>query len=624
MRTAPAALGAGDLALKLTGDDGSVVSFTFPVAKADPENGAARAVEHLHVNGWLLRPGAYTIGAVADGATATAKIEVFSHVRRSTFRLINWGRAKDKEALPQGEDNLGYNLFFGNPGEPAHENFIRAGVDFMSVCTMSGGHQMDLRQECDWSDPYVIRGGTRRVAHRALMDRTRPNVPGVHFYDEPGLTWMKDPATGESTPHAVPSQAQAFEAAFGAAPLDYKKVDPANPEHVARWNHWARWKLGFMDAAWKDAQFGVQQVRPDFLSVTQSQYGWTAFTDGYYFNVVRTLPVISGHGGYHDFGARLFQPVALPRNSARARLGAAELVSRDVVWPDHARPVPAGAIPFQTNIQGMMSPPDLEPGGGKSSAMQGIVESNKRMARLGTIFTTMSVTRPPVAVLYSLSNSLHLQTQDRNRNYAHDSPQGRGLTFTYLAGKRIQQPLMAVVGEDLLDGTLAAEHKEVILTSLDHLDAHVIAALERFAKGGGLVLMTADCKVKIAGAIDLGIAPRFADQPKIDELVAAKKYEDAGKLPTLRHALAGAQPLADALRRELGKAGIQPVFSRSTILPASGRCASASCSRTPKAPRPSSSRRSRSAPGRRASRHARFICATTARRCSAFSGRISR
>ena len=62
------------------------------------------------------------------------------------------------------------------------------------------------------------------------------------------------------------------------------------------------------DAAWKEAQFGVSQVRPDFLSLTQSQYGWSAFTDGYYFNVVRSLPITSGHGGYHDFGLGTFNP----------------------------------------------------------------------------------------------------------------------------------------------------------------------------------------------------------------------------------------------------------------------------------------------------------------------------
>ena len=110
------------------------------------------------------------------------------------------------------------------------------------------------------------------------------------------------------TPHAVPSQHRSYAAAFGHPPLRYTDVDPNRPDHVRQWDHWARWKLGFMDAAWKDAQFGVSRVSPRLLSVTQSQYGFSAFTDGYYFNVVRSLPVISGHGGYHDYNLSYFNP----------------------------------------------------------------------------------------------------------------------------------------------------------------------------------------------------------------------------------------------------------------------------------------------------------------------------
>ena len=37
----------------------------------------ARATEHYHVNGWLLRPGHYTVEAAAHGASATAEIDVY-------------------------------------------------------------------------------------------------------------------------------------------------------------------------------------------------------------------------------------------------------------------------------------------------------------------------------------------------------------------------------------------------------------------------------------------------------------------------------------------------------------------------------------------------------------------
>jgi hypothetical protein len=559
----PAPLAAGDLVLTLQGDAADRLSFTFPVGRVEPAGAEARAVEHFYVNGRLLRPGKYTVAASCDGATAAQTIEVHSHVRRSSFRLINWGRANTRALqLPQGEDNLGYNLFYGNPGSTDESDLIRAGVDFMSNCTMGGGHQMDLRQECDWSDPLVIRGGTRRVVRRAFLDRTKPHVLGVHFYDEPGLTWHKDPRTGKDTPHGIPSQVRSYEAAFGEPPPDYLKINPKDPGQARRWARWARWKLGFMDAAWRDAQLGVRSVRPDYLSVTQSQYGWTAFADGYYFNVVRGLPVISGHGGYHDFGPGYFNPSYF-LEMARAR---------DLARPDWYLPTWYGNttpdefrleqyLSFQTDVQGMISPPDLEPGDpAKSKAAAGIVASNHLMGRLGTIFTTMPPTRPPVAMLYSLSQEIHTQTLDRSLNYAHETRHGRNLMFTYLAGKLIQQPFLPVLDEDVRDGTLAANHKAVILTSLDYLDPEVIVGLEEFVGQGGLVLMTGDCTVKVKGAVNLGVTPAFPDQAKVDALLKAKNYGEAGKLTTLRHSLTGARKLADALRPRLEKGGIRPVF----------------------------------------------------------------
>ncbi len=279
-------------------------------------------------------------------------------------------------------------------------------------------------------------------------------------------------------------------------------------------------------------KFGVRAVRPDFLSVTQSQYGFSAFTDGYYFNVVRSLPVISGHGGYHDFGPGYFNP-SLFLEFARAR---------DLARPNWYLPCWYGNttsdefrleqyLSFQTNIQGMMSPPEIDPyQPDKVKAAQGIVESNHLMGRLGTIFTTMPVTRPPVAVLFSLSQMIHEQTKDRKINYAHETAHGRNLGFTYLAGKLLQQQFMPVLDEDVRDGTLAANHKALILTSIDYLDPEVIPGIEAFVKQGGLVLLTADCQVKVKGAVELKATPRFPQEEKIQALTAAKKYNELAPL----------------------------------------------------------------------------------------------
>jgi hypothetical protein len=563
VRQSAQALPAGDLVLKLSDAAGSKASFTFAVPAVPAHDGQARRTEHLHLSGRLLRPGHYDLEAAADGATAKTALDVYSHLRKSNFRLISWGRATGANELVEGEDSLGFNLFYGTANNDLQANFIRAGVDFMSNCTMSGGHQMDLRMECDWSDPYVTRGGARRVVQRAFIDRTRPNVHGVHFYDEPGLTWHKDPKTGESTPHGVPSQVRAYRDAFGHDPIDSHDVKPDSPEDAARWRQWARWKLGFMDAAWKEAKFGIDQVRPDYLSVTQSQYGWSAFTDGYYFNVVRSLPVNSGHGGYDDYGPGYFNP-SYTLEMARAR---------DFDKPEWYLPSWYGNTPserfrleqylsFMTNVQGMMTPPDIDPfQPATKPAAEGVVESNKLMGRLGTIFTTMPVTRPPVALLYSMSQNIATQTHDMKENYSHGNRHGKRLPFAYLAGKMLQQQFLAVVEEDVVDGTLAANHKAVILASIDVLDPKVITGLEEFAAGGGLVLLTSDCKVKIKGAIDLGVTPDFPDAEIVNKLLKEGKWQDAVKYMTVGKWLEGAEPLAKALKPHLDRAGIKPVFT---------------------------------------------------------------
>src|SRR5690242_3824278 len=60
VRSISASQKGSDLKLTLTSDDGSQIDLTFPV-KADS------AVEHLQLNGRLLRPGKYSVKADIDG-----------------------------------------------------------------------------------------------------------------------------------------------------------------------------------------------------------------------------------------------------------------------------------------------------------------------------------------------------------------------------------------------------------------------------------------------------------------------------------------------------------------------------------------------------------------------------
>lgn len=559
-RSDTAVLAATNLTLTVTGADASRLTFTFPLAAVAVAGADARATEHLHLNGWLLRPGHYTLEARAYDTAATAEIDVFSHIRKTSYKLIDWGSRGGKDTAVLGEDSMGFNLLYAAGNGDAS---IRGGMDYMGCCIMSGGHQMDLRMECDWSDPYVLGGARSRVVRAALQFRATPNAIGVHFYDEPGLTWYNNPRNdNKGTPHDVPAQVRSFEAAQGKPYLSAYDVKPDNPEQAAAWRQWAQWKLGFMDAAWKDASFGVSLVRPDFQSVTQSQYGWTAFTDGYYFNVVRSLPVISGHGGYDDIGPGYFCPSEF-LEMARARDFARPCWYLPT-WYGNTRPEAFRLeqyLSFMTNIQGVAKPPDMAAHTpGTCLQADAIVETNRAMARLGTIFTTMPVTRAKVAVLYSLSHLLRRQLSDMEMNYAHGDPHGANLSYTYLALKMIQQPMTAVVDEDIRDGTCQQNHAAVVLTSITYLDPPLVQKLEEFIARGGLVLMTGDCKVGIKGAVNLGVVPRLADQEQVDRIMKDKKYDLLGPYMTTGKQLAAALPLAKAIRTELDKAGIKPAF----------------------------------------------------------------
>ena len=62
LRTDTAALPADKVTLTVAGEAGKM-TFAFPARGADC--GKAQAVEHLHLNGWLFRPGKYTVEAAA-------------------------------------------------------------------------------------------------------------------------------------------------------------------------------------------------------------------------------------------------------------------------------------------------------------------------------------------------------------------------------------------------------------------------------------------------------------------------------------------------------------------------------------------------------------------------------
>lgn len=570
IRSDTQALPAAPLTLMLTGDDGGKAVFTFSLAAVPLVGNDARATEHYHLNGWLLRPGAYTVAASAYDASAQTPITIHSHLRKSPFRLLEWGsRAKDQEQALLGEDSLGFNTNYAMYGGISLDNMIRGGVDFMRCCSLGGAHQIGMRWECDWSDPYVLRGAVNATsAFEALKDRTAPNCIGVHLYDEPGLSWRKD-ENGVDTPFNLPSQDRSYLGAFGETAPQADKLNAQDPAARAKFMEMARFKFGFMDATWKGAAFEINQVDPNLLTATQSVYGFWAYADGYYFNVVRSLPMISGHGGYSDWGPCYFHP-SLTYEYGRMR---------DLNKPYWYLPAWNGGMPstqirmeqyltFMQNAQGLMIPPDQQVQQPYSTvSTEGVIESNKTMSRLGTIFSTMPVTRPPVAILYSISQALNSQVDHAAKKeyqlaaYGGDRHTLDKQAICYIASKMAHISLFPIVEEDILDGTLAANHKTLVIPGVHYLDPKVIHALDLYIKNGGVVLVSDDSQVVIPGAVKLGVPITVNVSDKIAEAWKTKNEAMQAQWSNAGAFYKEAAPVAKALAARLHAAGIEPVLA---------------------------------------------------------------
>jgi len=567
VRTGEGELPAGNVTLTLEGEK-TKMTFVFGL-----KAGNGSATDHLHLNGWLIKPGNYTLTATMGGLTDKADIEVFSHIRKSTYKTIHWGGPRSDEGMKgEGEEGLGFNFMMGGVGEQS----IREGMDIMGTCLMGGMHQHDGNLECDWSDPYAYIGSIQRGMDMTMTFRTMPNYIGSHLHDEPGLTWnlhphmKKEDGTPVFGPHDIAAQRRAYQSAFDKEQTWFQNVDTKTPEGLADWTQISDFKLGYMSAFWKASRDAVERVKPGALAVTQSQYGWNAIYDGYYFNVVRSMPVVSGHGGYNNFwlmnlNPSFFLEMALPRQLDKPTWYLPvwwSSISIDQLRLEQY-------LSFVTGIQGIAIPPTITK---VNECIPAVVETNKVAARLGTIFTTPNYTRHPLAVLYSKSDSY----------YHKEVRQPTYLLMTYLASKMIQQPINVVLEEDILDGSLAASHKAIIICGVEYLDPAVVAALADFVKAGGTVLVGDEVAVNIPGATKLGVAvPKYSPpyreyQDKIKDLPNDEEGNKAraalqAEMLGFHLAVSTATPVAEAMKKSLAAAKIAPAFVSDNPMIAPGR-----------------------------------------------------
>jgi len=442
----------------------------------------------------------------------------------------------------------------------------------MGLMAMGGMHQHDGNLDCDWSDPNVYIGAIQRAMDRGFSFRTMPNAIGVHLHDEPGLTHNLHPfiknedGKPQLNSHDIAAQRRAYASAFDKEQTWANEIDTKNPEQLADWTQINDFKLGYMESFWRATRDSVERLKPGHLAVTQCIYGFPSTYDGYYFNVVRSMPLVSGHGGYAHFGLWNFNPsywleMAMPRQLDKPTWylpGWGDYSNNQVRQEQY--------MSFITGIQGLAQPPQIRK---TAPGIKAVEETNHVAQKLGTIFVKPAYTKQPVTMLFSKSNVFY--------GHLAGSRQHEVMGTMYTATKLLQTPISVILDEDILDGGLAAGHKAVIVTGVDYLDPAVVDALADFAKFGGVVIVSDDVKVDIPGATKLGMpligygeavywpAMKGKTTQAERDAVLAK-----GEIDHFNAGLAYARPVAKKLAEVLAAKKIAPPFTSSVDTIAAG------------------------------------------------------
>ncbi len=362
--------------------------------------------------------------------------------------------------------------------------------------------------------------------------------------------------TNTPVPHNIPAQDRAYKFAYGVDSPRWNEVKKDEPASVNAWMARSQWKLSFIESAWRAMDEKVRVICPDYLTVNQHMYAWYAYGDGYYTNVGRRLSVLNGHGG-DDAGDGYFPAVYLAMGRARNYDKPAWYMP---TFTSTLSSIMAKNEHYQTFMHsaGIMVPL-WESSLAKAKSSTGLVESNKLFARLGTILEHLPATRSQVAVLYSLSHALHEQAANNIMDGYNGGYQREKTTTVINAGQVAHYDIQPVVEEEVLDGTLSANYRAIILTGITYLDPRVVTALEAYAAHGGVVLCSDDCPVKIAGARPLGTVDdySFAEGQR---LWGRGLGDGTGVLDNAFSQLDDALATAKTIGTALTRAGIAPIL----------------------------------------------------------------
>ena len=255
----------------------------------------------------MLKPGQYT-ALLGDKSVTFA---VHQDWNANPYFIGAWMQGNADWQTAQAKGGWMYfssDLIYASVRQPKAgdlvEEYIAARMKPFAMCVMGGGHQMDLRLENDWGDPWVQRAVIWKMRLAALSDRIYP-MAGIHAFDEPGLTWWPS-RPGRIPRLRHPRRIWRTSSVSPARTMPYGEWEDTVPQYKARVDDFMEFvdmRLKYLQQAWYGSVWGVDVVHAPFTTINQmaSSYSPGNVIDGVDTRMELPYRVVSGHGGYSDW-----------------------------------------------------------------------------------------------------------------------------------------------------------------------------------------------------------------------------------------------------------------------------------------------------------------------------------
>ncbi len=394
------------------------------------------------------------------------------------------------------------------------DHIVKLGARYSSLNTMAGQHQPGGANN-DWSGEEVAVGVRCAVQHNAQYGRRFGAFAGVHYADEPGLTYgikdekgeyqvyysggaIPDASKNYFGPLAVPGQMDLYTKTTGK-----KAPDPLNPSaDMESWLKFMRFRTTILGRVFEQATADLHAIDAKLLGYSQL-YAWMYLADGLYpAENGKGVDMVSSHA-YIDNMYGLFYPV---NETDMMRTGAWDkpLVMMPMFEGMTRRSVTYASLSRQIEGLGWDR---------TSSFMQpGMLELSRRIVPLSGIFTQITKKRDDIAVFYSRDQYLYEIASEVKKNRI--GPYVGRLIGAWLACFVAHCPANYVIEEDFASGE-ALKHKVIIAPALKVVSDKTRHALEQYVKAGGTLVLEQSSPVSIAGAVRINVVfPDFGNTGK--------------------------------------------------------------------------------------------------------------